>query len=254
MCRPSTSISHVIRNFDRPLGTACGSVCAGYMRAAQEMSTAAAGSRTGLVLGMCDEISVVQDARQRRPRAPTTTSSPGPGDRVQRIHAVPWRGPGPCGVLNDSARRLRPCWLHARPRSRKRNVFAASRVGFSTRFLTRHERKLCINLKRKARYSAHENAFEYTSLMVEPVGSPWGSTLPKRPRPRVHRAHPARPNARALACTCSSPNRPASAPPRQPPAHPPSGPSPTCPRPQLHPCPCRGPSERRRPKRSRPAI
>ena len=80
--------------------------------------------------------------------------------------------------------------------------------GFSTRFLTRHERKLCINLKRKARDSAHENAFEYTSLMVEPVGSPWGSTRPKRPRPRVHRAHPARPNARALACTCSSPTAP----------------------------------------------
>ena len=139
---------------------------------------------------------------------PTTTSSPGSGDHEQRFHAAPRRGPGPCGVLNDSARRLRPCWPHARPRSRKRNVFAASRVGFSTRFLTRHERKLCINLKRKARDSAHENAFEYTSLMVEPVGSPWGSTRPKRPRPRVHRAHPARPNARALACTCSSPTAP----------------------------------------------
>ena len=98
MCRRSTSIKYTIATFDRPLGTACGSVYAGYMRAAQEMSTDVDDSTRGLALGMCDAISVVQDARQRRRRAPTTTSSPGPGDRVQRIHAVPWRGPGLYGV------------------------------------------------------------------------------------------------------------------------------------------------------------
>ena len=40
------------------------------MRAAQEMSTAVEDSNRGLALGMCDEISVVQDARQRRPESP----------------------------------------------------------------------------------------------------------------------------------------------------------------------------------------
>ena len=99
---------YTIATFDLPLGTACGSVYAGYMRAAQEMSTDVDDSTRGLALGMCDAISVVQDARQRRRRAPTTTSSPGPGDRVQRMHAVPRRGSVVCMVCELMARASGP--------------------------------------------------------------------------------------------------------------------------------------------------